>query len=104
MQEQSAGLKDERNRHPHAATRFRCTKSLPVAVPPALAHFSGKYSPIKAVADLPSFYDPIAISVPAYHYVVIAVDLGGNAGVNSNQTTGTIPTPITKYIKRFSPA
>lgn len=81
--------------HPHAVTLNWVASTTPNVTYSVYRSesVSGPYSLIKAGVKLLSFFDPNVIAGRTYYYVVTAVDSGGNASINSNQATATIPTP-----------
>lgn len=81
--------------HPHAVTLTWAASTTPNVTYSVYRseNAGGPYSVIKTGVSILSFFDPNVIAGRTYYYVVTAVDSGGNASVNSNQASATIPTP-----------
>ena len=81
--------------HPHAVTLNRVASTTPNVTYSVHRSESagGPYTLVKSGVRILSFFDPNVIAGRTYYYVVTAVDSSGNASVNSNQATATIPTP-----------
>lgn len=80
--------------HPHAVTLTWVASTTPnvTYIVSRSETAGGPYSVIKTGVGILSFFDSNVVAGRTYYYVVTAVDSSGNASVNSNEATATIPT------------